>query len=473
MVVYAQAPSFADLFIEPFYQGYYNLQDAVRGSKIDLVNSIAHEIFRTPLTMKALSLAGRVSAALVGILLIIPLVNAVVFAVLKIIDSELIHPFQPQVRLEPIHLLEVEAITPEAMTARKRVALARLAGIEQMTEPNQEPLAALTQNFEPSVHILRFSLDRMLYRYRTEHTPSKLYDFMDWARIPDDDRRNAFREAINRYDQPLGLGAMLIDLNSQEITVRTLLSHLAEYFSQQQASVPVESPAEQAVKRQFVNVYESLIDADNNCIDQTLSQLQSLVLDVIAEGDAGLADSTQLKIIIRASTALCQYRAVLLKEILARQNPDERHIADLERVAMQRVAELLEVNGGVFVAGARFGDMLRRADEQVATAISTFFDEYKPLEYLLKDLQPNDGTHRELRNGILNWARDYYDWEHEEADDLADGTEAPNMVARVSDEPGRWTSADEGGRLTLPGLAYLMETLGLIYQPAPRAPVGI
>ncbi|MBS0654136.1 MAG: hypothetical protein JSR39_11505, partial [Verrucomicrobia bacterium] len=291
-----------DVFIEPFNQGYCNIRDGILGSKVD---TAAQNVLGTTIPQKDLSLGERVSAIAVGVLLIIPIINAVVFAILKIAATDLVYPNGAQVVLEPIAPVNEAAISPEEMIARKRAALTRLGEIEAMVRPGQQAVTELNGHFEPSAHILQFNLDRLLQRYQTQHNPSKLYDFLDWAGIPDDAQRNAFRMAVDPFER----GG-----DEQHTTVKNLLKNLAEYFVQQRARVTVGSPEETALKEQFTRAYESIIDANNNCIDQMLSQLQTLVLDVIAEGDTAQGGAVQLKIINKAGLALCKYRTNLLKE---------------------------------------------------------------------------------------------------------------------------------------------------------------
>lgn len=455
-----------DALIEPFNQGYCNLRDGLFGTKVD---SVAQNVIATAApTERNLSLGERVSAVVVGILLVIPVINAVVYAILKIASSDLLYPTKSTIVLEPIAPVSVDPISPEEMIARKRAALTRLDEIEAMVRPGQQPLAEISGRFEASAHILQFNLQNLLNRYQTNHTPSKLYDFMDWAGIPDDDRRNAFRMAVDPFNGRTG--------DDHQATVKGLMSNLAEYFVQQQAIVGSGTPAETVLKEQFTRVYDSIIDANNNCIDQMLSQMQGLVLDVIAEGDSGRGSSVQLKIVNRAGLALCKYRTSLLKEILVRQNPGQAHMADLERVATQRVAEALGMQGNIFAAGARFGHVLGNVDEPVNRAVQTFLDEYKPMEHLLADLSGYAGNHRTLRADIFLWANTYFDIGSETQDNgsaapanLPDGTPAPHMDPRMSDDFATLPALSDGGVMKISGVALLLDTLGLIRQAGAQA----
>ncbi|MBS0607233.1 MAG: hypothetical protein JSR57_09805, partial [Verrucomicrobia bacterium] len=165
-----------------------------------------------------------------------------------------------------------------------------------------------------------------------------------------------------------------------------------------------------------------------------------------------------------------------LKEILVRQNPGQAHMADLERVATQRVAEALGMQGNIFAAGARYGHVLGNVDEAVNRAVQTFLDEYKPMEHLLADLSRYDGNYRSLRAEILIWANAYYNIGSETNDDgtpapanLPDGTQAPHMDPRLSEEFDALPALSEGGVMKISGVALLLDTLGLIRQAGVQA----
>jgi len=451
-----------NFFIEPFRQGYYNLRDAVVGTK---AQSVAQAIINPNAPQRDLSLVERVSSAAVGILLIIPIVNAIVMAILKGIKSDLLYPTKASeiaaraivpVNDPPIAPLNMDPISAEEMVARKRGALARFAALETMASPGQDPIPQLNTQFRLHSQALRFNLDEVLQRYQTTHTPAKLFDFMDWADIPDDDQRDRFRWAVNQFENLHGG-------RGQYETVGGLLSNMAEYFSQQQARVGTGTDEETALKEQFVRVYDSLIDANNNCIDQTQAQVQSLLLDVIAEGDAASnGGSAQTKIIYRTGLALCKYRQNLLREILIRQNPDNRHMADLERAVTQRLAGILGLQGTIFEAGAAY-NFESNLEGRVDRALQAFREEYKPFEHLVKELRTYHGAYQSLRNSILIWASEYYGFGDEPGANLPDGTAAPDMEPRLSEDPDNILS--NGGNFNCQGVVLLLETLGLV-RPA-------
>lgn len=480
-----------DLLIEPFNQGLYNLRDSFLGTKVDTIaqQTLDHSATRRE---RELSLEERVSSAVVGLILLIPIVNSIVYKILSTAKSDLIYPSHlrtlsnetvEEQEVEPVNtgatevspapppeppivMLDLSPITTEQMLARKRTALARLDAIENMVRPGHDTMSELASQFKPHSQILHFNLDQVLQRYQTTYAPSKLFDFLDWADIPNDDwERRPFRFAVEQFENP-------INPSGQQTTIRSLLCHMAEYFDQQQTRITAGSPAEDALKEQFNRVFSGLIDANRNCTDQMLSQVQTLVIDTIAEGDAGEnGASAQTKILFRAGHALCKYRTNLFKEILVRQNPNRSHMADFERQMMEHVAGRLGLQGSIFTAGAvyRFtdgGELDRLANQ----ALATFQQEYKPIQHLLTELRTYHGIYQSLRNEMLPWSNNYFAI-GEETDvagnpapaNLSDGTPAPHMDARMSEEFTALPASD-GGNLTLPALTMMMETLGLIYE---------
>ncbi|MBS0650939.1 MAG: hypothetical protein JSR93_07255 [Verrucomicrobia bacterium] len=455
--------AYDNFFIEPFRQGYYNLRDAVVGTK---AQSIAQAIINPNAPQRDLSLIERVSSAAVGILLIIPIVNSVVMAILKGIKSDLLYLTKASeiaaraivpVNDPPIAPLNTDPVSAEEMVARKRGALARFAALETMASPGQDPIPQLNTQFRLHSQALRFNLDEVLQRYQTTHTPAKLFDFMDWADIPNDYQRDRFRRAVNQFENLHGG-------REEYETIRGLLSNMAEYFSQQQARVGAGTDEETALKEQFTRVFDSLIDANNNCIHQTQAQVQSLLLDVIAEGDAASnGGSAQTKIIYQTGLALCKYRQNLLREILIRQNPDNRNMADFERAFTRRLAGILGLQGTIFEAGAVYNFESNHLEGRVDRALQAFREEYKPFEHLVKELRTYHGAYQRLRNEILIWATGYYGFTDEPGANLPDGTAAPDMEARLSEDPDNILS--DGGNFNCQGVVLLLETLGLL-RPA-------
>ena len=341
---------------------------------------------------------------------------------------------------------------------KKTETLNRLAAIEEMLQAQENPFAVLKARFEMSSAVLQFDLYAVLkpYQqpYQPSHKPSKLLDFMDWAGIPNDYQRKDFKEAVNlelHFDK---IGS------PQYFIVKMLFGTLAGYFHQHRLKVGIGTPAETALKEEFVRVYHSLIDANDNCLDQFLTQLQTLLLDIIAERDAAgtPADSPQAKIIRRASLALCQRRTNLLRKIIREQNPNEIHEADLERKIIQELAKQQGLDHGIiFSAGAAYENTVVDLKPKADAAMQAFSQEYKPFEYLLGELRTYHGDLQLLRNEILPWANQQYGLDEENEDPWT----MPHLDRRLS-EDFKAMPASGGGNLTFAGLVLLMEELELI-----------
>lgn len=461
-----------DLLIEPYFQGAYNIKSAWNGTKAVVDAAGASQQVQ-------ISLEERVISVVVGTLLFVPVVNAVVMLILRQIAPEYLSPTAQSgpaspstgspngaplpVVDEPV-VAEV-APTREELAQRKTQALARLTEIEGFG-------TNAANRFEPNAEILTFNLQTILQRYPATQRPLDLCNFFDWAgvsgQIRGEDKRAAFRYAVSNYNN----GG-----NAQYDQVKDLLSRMCSYFSQRQAQVR-GTPAEAELKEQFISVVDRVIDANNNCVDQMLSQLQGIALDVIAEGHTASRGGRRLeRIKLRAGHELCKYRSNLLKEICVRQNPDqmvngvrvrgETHMADLERMVMQRLAPILGMQGEIFDAGACYTTLVSNLDAKANDAMNAFIQEYKPLDYLANDLRVYHGDARKLRNDILLWTNEYYQT-HEEVEGPADEAAAPapialNMCRRMSEDFDA-LPMNEGGNLTPAAVLFLLQATNLIRQ---------
>ena len=362
------------------------------------------------------------------------------------VEREPTVPLLPPVEIpgdEPI--IDEPAPTAEVLAARKTAALVRLGQIEAMGD-------ARNRQFEPNPVILNFNLDAILERYNGNQAPSRLCELLEWAEV-DNMKRATFGMAVRGYDHGGG---------GQQGVVKNLLSKMHSYFTQRMAQV-TGTPAEDDLKEQFKGIVDRIIDANNNCIDQMLSQLQGMMLDVVADGFASTRGGRQLeRIQFRTGHELCKYRSNLLRQILVRQNPQEGHMADLEREVMRRLASSLGMQGRIFNAGARFAHMVHDVNGKANRAIATFRQEYKPLEYLANQLRVPHGLTRKLRADILQWADQHYGL----GDEDADNTTPTDMNRRLSanfDEGITGPFAD-GGEWT-PSAAYFMLEAANLSQP--------
>ncbi|MBS0652205.1 MAG: leucine-rich repeat domain-containing protein [Verrucomicrobia bacterium] len=324
--------------------------------------------------------------------------------------------------------------------------LSRLNSIKAIAESHPDSLHALTHHFSPNSKILTFDLDQLAKQYITsdaQYSSVELSNFIDWSDIPAaDGSRTQFQDAIQEYIEEQSY-------DPQSIVANRYFGLLAAYFTSQRKRVSIGSNEETRLKEQFRRVYHAIIDADEDCVDQMLSQLEPLVLDIVAEGDlAQSACADQMKIIHFTGLALCKYRNNLLKQIVAKEFPYEPHVADLERYISKQIATEIGQNGEIFETGALFTGVVSDLEGKTALAKARFKEQYKPLEYLLRDLRTYHAINQVSRNQILLWARNNFDLD--------------NLSPLLSEDPKGYEAA-EGGNFTYPGLVLLLDQIGIVH----------
>lgn len=344
------------------------------------------------------------------------------------------------------------------MIERKTAAIASLAQIEAMGD-------ARINRFSLDPDILSFDLDSILLCYPATERPSRLCELCTWAGITDRNKLSSFRRAVERYDRDVS--------GSQEEMSRGLLSRMNTYFRQRMAQVAPGSEAERDLKQQFADIVDRCIDASRNCVDQFLSQLQGMMLDVVADGYAASQGGRILqRIKLRAGHELCKYRSNLIRTICVRQNPDEAHMADLERLVVAKIASRVGMRGGIFVAGARYGGMISNATMKANRAYDAFMHEYAPLQFLANELRTYHGQARKLRNDLFLWANNHFGLDDEV--DAGAATSTAATAATTSDVPQNLNMnrrmsenfddlpVNEGGNLTRPAVLYLLNAANLV-----------
>jgi hypothetical protein len=445
------------VFVEPFAQGSHILKEAWRGKKIEVASlSISNPTYTSG---KNLSLKERATAGFIGGLLIVPFVNIFVLKLLKVMTSDYVRPFgglngnisgavpefgeEGNVQTSPI---DTAPISPEAMALRQREAIARLDQIERIL-PAGANSTVINRHFQikPAVH--QFNLQSLLSRYEAsanQHQPTELYsaDLLNWAEM-EPGQRGPFQTAIDDYHNRRD--------DVRRVAVCKVFCVLVEYFAQMR---PLARTNEQQnlLKQQFNRVVASIIDANTDCVNQMLSQLQTVLLDVVAEGDAmrGGRNSLQMKFNAFFGLLLCRYRTELLREILARQNPNFAHMPELERLAIQRLMDNLGIQGQIFEVGARGENLVSDAQGRIDRAIQAFTQEYKPVDYLLGLVRTYHGGNQVLRNRIMLWAFEYFQ--------LANAADLDRRLSEDYDD----MQASGGGNLTLAGVVFLLRELNIL-----------
>lgn len=340
---------------------------------------------------------------------------------------------------------EIMEVDSDPVTTRKKAAIVRLGEIDNIGDDR-------INRFESNAAIMTFDLDALLQKYDANHAPSRLCELLGWANC--DDKGLAFSIALQRYQGSFSDG-------SQERVVRILLSKMFSYFEQKRNQI---GHSEEELKEQFRAIVDKMIDANNNCVDQTLSQLQDMMLDLVADDFTATegGDKQLQRIQFRAGHALAKHRSQLLKQVIYDQNPNELHMADVERVVMQRLAEVLGLKGSVFEAGARYGDarFIHDINGKVERAIDAFQKLYKPLQYLANELKTPFSNVRKLRTDFIQWADSNYAIGDED-EDVVKETDM-NRLLSADYDAGMTGPFNFGGDWTPAATLFLMEAAGLI-----------
>ena len=345
----------------------------------------------------------------------------------------------------PVATSTTVASVADPVIERKMAAIFRLNEILSLGD-------RCMNSFEPNAAILTFDLDAVLAPYAENHAPSRLCELLGWAGIGDN-KRQRFSDAIRNYDGHHG--------GEQDRMVRILFSKMYAYFEQRRTQ---GGQAQDELLEQFKGVVDKIIDANANCVDQMLSQLQDMMLDLAADSFTATQGGDRLlqRLQFRAGHALAVYRANLLKAICVRQNPNQLHMADLERVIMERVSEMLGMRGRIYDAGARFGGILGNVDDRVANAIDAFQHEYKPLQFLASELKTPFSQLRKLRTDFIQWADQNYALGDEEEDEVKEHD--MNRLLSLDYDSGMTGPFNYGGDWTPVATLFLMEAAGLIRQ---------
>ena len=156
-------------------------------------------------------------------------------------------------------------------------------------------------------------------------------------------------------------------------------------------------------KRHFKDFVRSTIHeigSHTNCVDQTLLRTETVLMNVSAE----LLGANQFA--IQAGLALTEYETTLFSEIIRSQNPNEDHLADLQR----ELFKLFNKDHGHRMRSRDTFSLLRNhwpeLNNLYQRALTQFQRDYKPLEFLLTApataFAPNASTRR-LFIDICQW----------------------------------------------------------------------
>ncbi len=111
------ANTFHEMFIEPFHQGICNIRDALNGNRIE---SILTDTANAPTTRNLpLSFGARVTALATGILLFVPVINAIALIILRCKNSDFLYApvKQPPRPNESLQTLNTQCLTVPNITS--------------------------------------------------------------------------------------------------------------------------------------------------------------------------------------------------------------------------------------------------------------------------------------------------------------------------------------------------------------------
>lgn len=224
-------------------------------------------------------------------------------------------------------------------------------------------------------------------------------------------------------------------------------------------------------------MFNQIIDANNNCIDQVASQMESILVSVIGNFEIARAQGRQVldpALENQAAYDLFKHKINLIKEICVREYPFDPHMPTFERVVKEELFRTGQVNPNVLAAGAQYAYMIDRS--KVNNVVSIFQrgialqatrprhdytqDQFKPEEYFRDQLKIYHGAaSRSLRANLLIWARDYFNLE-------ADDEQTREFITAISVDPNGLT-ADQGGNFKDAALLYYLELIGVL-ERGPR-----
>ncbi len=340
----------------------------------------------------------------------------------------------------------VKEKTPTAAEAQER----RKAALERLKQIS-------ASEFECPASIMDFDLDNALEKYRSDKSPDEFLGWYDYA-MCDKSKKTAFKQILDKLK--------IHEENKKYQAVRNLVSKVQYILTEKRARVDKlpqsEKPdAEKALKQEIRYIISRLLNADADCIDQTLTQLEGIAIEVIATENPLGKNSAVSLLQYKASHALFEHRANLIKEILVADPVLEdpvvtQHMADIEREVKKALAGAVGIKGNILEVGAQFGAMVeRQAQEAAERAGPIFYEKYEPVEYLQEQNRLVWSNTRRLRTDLLSWATTYYGLDGE--DELSKA-----VVKSQEDLENLCTIA--AVELTLPGIQLFLEAAGIIQQ---------
>jgi hypothetical protein len=381
---------------------------------------------------------------------------------------------QPEEGVDYGHLKKDAPSIPAATVKEKAPteAVARQRRAQALKRLEQIKTAA--DQFDCPFSITSFNLDNALEKYKTDQPPNKFLEWYDYA-MPDISRRDAFQKVLRIFRDgpiydPAPARAKFYPL------AQNVLSKVHYILTEKQARINQLPPdqkfnAEDALKQQVRHIITRLLDTENDCIDQLLSQLEGIASEVVSTENPLNKESSVALLQYKAAFLLFKYRTDMIQKILLSDPALESeqaapHMADIEREVKKNIAGAMEIKAEIINIGAGFNavrglpEQMRKATER---ALPLFLDQDKPTEYFEQcrfpwsDVSPSQNTPSIslLRNDLLEWATTYYglNGEDELSKAVAEDQEALESLLGI-----------ESVSLTLPGIQLFLEAVGIFQK---------
>jgi hypothetical protein len=351
---------------------------------------------------------------------------------------------------------EREALLPEGTRA-----VDKLAEFKANQKSREGALLRLAQiktleaGFSIRNEIFRFDLDQVLANYCERYDSSNLrgwYDFAYRSNEGDAPTREDYERALNYYARSMA-GRV-----EQYLTAGKYLSYIHDLLQKKQATINRGSK-EEASFRDTVRIFiKQFVDANRGCVDQMTSQLEDLLLNLVAE-DQSMGSGREQQFKFQAGLALCQQRAKLINGFTRELYPEEHHMADLERVVKKKLAEMLGLEGRQFQVGAAY-DIVDDADQKAEKIGQAVFNKFNAPVFLLDETQSANNSVPAtfyLRSQLTEYVSGHL----LALANMDDNDPLPQSLALDhSGEIG--TAAYEGGTLTFEGAIYYLEKAGIL-----------
>jgi hypothetical protein len=361
-------------------------------------------------------------------------------------------------------LFELQKTSPEP-------SLLRLAQIQ-----------TLERLFQIKDTALKFDLDLALEKYNKKTRTKALEEWFDFYTHPVStslsfvryrseealqNPQRLYNEALADYE--IGTGHKVKNPGTGRDTevgllITECLSNIHDILTRKRAAIKT-SMEEKELQNLVQAFIEIMIDANNNCADQMISQLEGHILRLLADE---LPDSLKTpldKFGFKMSLALMHYRATLIKAFIQRLYPTQDHTADLEREVKRMLAHDLGLKGKIFTVKPKYEGLAGDAEEKAKEIKKAVLNAYHPLLFLMdhfaNDDHPFDSMHS-LRADIITHVNRLVGIDCLNEEEGESGHDPLTLALSAIDED--WKRANYGGPLTFEGVLFYLETAGILVR---------